>query len=211
MKSFPIGISSITFVPLPFKFTAMKSHFRNLFFSLLLLTSCQDNKDQRLVENTKDAKKQALIFATIDKGWNFNTTPTNATSQQLRNSWSDWRIFINELSKKPKSTIGAFQKRAKILSEKAAALKNEIPNEFNKPEIKSRISALTAKINMLNLYINLDAIPAQKVVSLIPEINIELAGIQSQMDEIVRKKNIPIEEGESDIIRMRDPSRAITE
>ena len=189
----------------------MKLHFRNLFFSLLLLTSCQDNKDQRLVENTKDAKKQALIFATIDKGWNFNTTPTNATSQQLRNSWSDWRIFNNELSQKPKSTIGAFQKRAKILSEKAAALKNKIPNEFNKPEIKSRISALTAKINMLNLYINLDTIPAQKVVSLIPEINIELAGIQSQMDEIVRKKNIPIEEGESDIIRMRDPSRAITE
>jgi hypothetical protein len=64
---------------------------------------------------------------------------------------------------------------------------------------------------MLNLYINLDAIPAQKVVALIPEINTELVAIQAQMDEIVRKRNIPLEEGESEIIRMSDPSRAITE
>ena len=189
----------------------MKLCFSTLFFTFLLLFSCQKNEDQRFVENAKDAKKQAKIFATINNGWHFNTIPANPTAAQARNSWPEWRNLFDELSQKPKSTIGAFQKKAKMLSKKAADLNTKIPTDYDRPEIKSRISALTTRINMLNLYINLDAIPAQKVVALIPEINTELVAIQAQMDEIVRKRNIPLEEGESEIIRMSNPSRAITE
>ena len=52
-------------------------------------------------------------------------------------------------------------------------------------------------------------IPDQKVVALVSEINTELLSIQAQLDEIVRKNSIPKEEGESDLIQMLDPSRAI--
>jgi hypothetical protein len=61
----------------------------------------------------------------------------------------------------------------------------------------------------LNLFINLDEIPDQKVVALVTEINIQLISLQSQLDEIVRKSTIPKEEGESDLIQMLDTSRAI--
>ena len=80
---------------------------------------------------------------------------------------------------------------------------------YNKPEVKSRIAVLICKINSLNLYINLDEIPDDKVVALIIEINIELRSLQNQLDEIVRKSTIPKEEGESDLIQMLDTSRAI--
>lgn len=174
-----------------------------------MLVSCKDDLAKRNAENAKDIKKKEIIFDNINKGWNFNTQPANATSQSLTNTWTEWRVFLDELSQKPKSTIGAFQKKAKTLSKRAVELGINIPFPYNKPEIKSRIAVLTTKINSLNLYINLDEIPDQKVTTLVTEINIELASLQSQLDEIVRKNLIPKEEGESDLIKMLDTARAI--
>ena len=62
---------------------------------------------------------------------------------------------------------------------------------------------------MLDLYIHLKDIPSEKVLALIPEINMELMSLQNQMDKIVQKSKIPLEEGESDLIRMLDSTRAI--
>lgn len=187
----------------------MKLQNTVLLMALLLLFSCQDNKEQRLIENAKDTKKKETIFNNINKGWNFNTNSINPASQGLVAMWPEWRGFLLELNSKPKSTIGAFQKKAKALSKKVAELNNNIPIAYNKPEIKSRIAVLISKINSLNLYINLDEIPDNKVVALVLEINVQLLSLQNQLDEIVRKSTIPIEEGESDLIQMLDTSRAI--
>jgi hypothetical protein len=187
----------------------MKLQITVLLMAFLLLFSCQDNKEQRLIENAKDAKKKETIFNNINKGWNFNANPINPASQGLVAMWPEWRIFFLELKNKPKSTIGAFQKKAKELSKKVAELNNNIPMAYNKPEVKSRIAVLISKINSLNLFINLDEIPDQKVVALVTEINIQLISLQSQLDEIVKKSTIPKEEGESDLIQMLDTSRAI--
>jgi hypothetical protein len=187
----------------------MKLQFSCLFLVLFLTLSCQENKEQRLVENAKNAKKQEIIFDNINKDWNFNAKPINPASQGLIGMWKEWRIFLSELNQKPKSTIGAFQKKAKELSKKAADLNNNIPIAYNKPEVKSRIAVLISKVNALNLFINLDEIPYQKVVALVNEINIQLVSLQTQLDEIIRKSTIPKEEGESDLIQMLDTSRAI--
>ena len=56
---------------------------------------------------------------------------------------------------------------------------------------------------------NLDAIPADKVVLSIKGVNDELRSLQMQLDEIVKKSQIPLEEGESDMIKMLDTTRAI--
>jgi hypothetical protein len=65
------------------------------------------------------------------------------------------------------------------------ALNENLPIQFDKPQIKSRISTLITK-GLLDLYIHLDAISDKKVVHLIAEINNELA-LQRQMDKIVEK------------------------
>lgn len=187
----------------------MKLHNSVFLMALLILFSCQDNKEQRLIENAKDAKKKEIIFNNINKGWNFNADPINPASQGLLSMWPEWRSFLLELNSKPKSTIGAFQKKAKELSKKVVELNNNIPIAYNKPEIKSRIAVLISKINSLNLFINLDEIPDDKVVALVLEINVQLISLQNQLDEIVRKSTIPKEDGESDLIQMLDTSRAI--
>lgn len=177
--------------------------------SIALLFSCQDDEKQREVAQLKEQKKQEEVFNIINKNWNFNGQTMNASSQKLVQNWTEWRAFLNEINQKPKSSIGAFQKKAKTLSKRVAELNNNIPQAYNKPEVKSRISAITTKINSLNLFINLQNIPEKKVIAIIPEINQELQSLQLQFGEIDQKSQIKMEDGEADMIRMLDTTRAI--
>lgn len=187
----------------------MKYKIVFFLFLISILSSCKDDNQKRIAENEKDAKKKEVIFSNINKGWVFYDTPINTTAEESVATWNELRLFLAELAQKPKKTIGAFQQKAKAISKKAMALNENLPIQFDKPQIKSRISTLITKVRLLDLYIHLDAIPDKKVVHLIAEINNELASLQRQMDKIVEKSKIPVEEGESDLIKMMDASRAI--
>ena len=179
------------------------------FFLIIILSSCKNDNQKRLEENERQIKKSELIFSNINKGWVFYDTPINTTSETTVASWSELRVFFAELAVKPKKTIGAFQKKSKALSEKVMALNENIPSQFNKPQIKSRVSTLITKVRLLDLFLNLDKIPDQKVIVLVSEINAELVSLQRQMDKIVERSKIPVEEGESELMKMMDTSRAI--
>lgn len=187
----------------------MKAKILFLLFTFLLFLSCQDESKLRIIEQKKEAQKREVVFAKINKGWNFNTQPINATSQKLLINWYEWRIFLKELSQKPKSSIGAFQLKAKTLSKKAIDLNNHIPFIYSKPEIKSRISVIVTKVNAIDLFIHLNQIPDTKIVQLVQEVNSDLNALQLQLDEIDRKNSIKTEDGEADMIRMLDTVRAI--
>jgi hypothetical protein len=188
---------------------AMKFKSIYIFSLVFALYSCKNDTEKRLAEATKDAKKQEIIFSNINKAWVFSAKPINETSRSSALNWNEWRSFLAELDQKPKKSIGAFQKKSAELSKKVMALNNFIPVEFAKPQMKARISVLTTKVRMLDLYIHLSDIPDKKIVAIIPEINVELAYLQNQMDKIVQKSKIPLEEGESDLIKMLDSARAI--
>ena len=187
----------------------MAKSFSVLLLMLLFLGSCQQDPKDRALEQEKETQKREVLFASINKGWYFNSQPKNETSRGLTTNWADWRVFLNELGQKPKSSIGAFQQKAKTLSKRAAELNNNIPIQYNIPEVKSRIAVLTTKVNAVNLYIHLNQIPDQKIVQLVQEINTVVASLQWQLDEIKRKSEIKIEDGEGDMIRMLDTARAI--
>jgi hypothetical protein len=181
-----------------------------VFFSLIfLLLSCKNDNQKRIAENKKEMQKREVIFKNIEKGWVFYDTPVTEASEKSIASWNEWRIFLAELALKPKKTIGAFQQKSKALSKKVMALNTNIPYEYNKPQIKSRISTLITKVRLLDLFIHLDNIPDKKVTLLVSEINLELVSLQRQMDKIVEKSRIPLEEGESDLLKMMDTTRAI--
>lgn len=187
----------------------MKLYFSSVLLVLLLLSSCQDDTKIRALEQQKETQKKEVIFNSINKGWNFNWQPSNETSRGLMLMWPEWRVFLNELGQKPKSSISAFQQKAKSLSKKAIELNNNIPIKFDLPQVKSRIAVITTKINAINLYIHLNQIPDKKIVALVQEINRELASLQSQFEEIKIKSEIRIEDGEGDMLRMLDTTRAI--
>jgi hypothetical protein len=187
----------------------MKNKIVAFFFLASLLFSCQNDSQKRVAENKKESKKRELIFENINKGWVFYDTPINTTSETSIASWNEFRLFLAELSQKPKKTIGAFQKKATEISKKAMTLKETVPYLFSKPQIKSRVSTLITKVRLMDLYIHLDNIPDKKVVQLISEINIELVSLQRQMDKMVEKSKIPAEIGEAEMLKMLDTTRAI--
>lgn len=187
----------------------MKYKLSSFLFLIILLSSCKNNDQKRLAENEKDAQKKEVIFSNINKGWVFYDTPINTTSEASMATWNELRLFLAELAIKPKKTIGAFQQKSAAISKKAMALNDNIPYQFDKPQIKSRISTLITKVRLLDLYINLYNIPDKKVVRTIAEINNELSSLQRQMDKITEKSKIPVEEGESELKKMMDASRAI--
>ncbi len=187
----------------------MNFKFACLLTLFFVLNSCKNENEIRIVETKKDAQKKEVIFSNIDKAWSFNANPINAASLASKSTWNEWRLFLSELEQKPKKSIGAFQKKSTEISKKAMDLNNNIPSDFDKPQIKARIAILITKVRMLDLYIHLDEIADQKIVALIPEINSDLVSLQNQMDKIVRKSKIPLEEGESELLRMLDTTRAI--
>ena len=187
----------------------MKNLFLIISIASFLFISCNDDATIRLVEQQKEAKKKDALFATISKGWIFAINPVEPATQSKINQWMEWRNFLTELNQKPKSSIGAFQKKASQISKKAIELTNNIPSEFNKPQIKSRITAVTTKIKLLDLYMHLNQIPDNKVLKIIADTNIEITSLQLQMQEIVRRTQIPREAGEPDYIKMKDTARAI--
>jgi hypothetical protein len=180
--------------------------FCTLFF---LMASCKEDNQQRDAENKKAAQKKEVIYNNISKSWDFYAAPINTTSEQSVASWTEFRQFLDELGRKPTKTLTAYQKKAAELSKKVLLLNNNIPYQFQKPQIKSRIGTLITKVRLLDVFIHLDAIPDKKVVALVGEINAELVSLQRQMDKITEKSKIPVEEGESDMLRMLDTTRAI--
>ena len=181
-----------------------------LFFSLFFIfSSCQNDDQKRIAENKKELQKREVIFNSIKKGWIFYDTPITEAAENNVVNWNEWRLFLAELAQKPKKAIGAFQQKSKAITKRAIALNDNIPLDFSKPQIKSRISALIAKVQMLDLYIHLATIPDKKVIQLINEINREIEYLQLQLEEIVIRSQIPKEEGEPDLIRMKDTTRAI--
>jgi hypothetical protein len=176
---------------------------------VLLLYSCKEDNQLRDAENKKAVQKKEVIYKNISKSWSFYATPINTTSEQSVQSWTEFRQFLDELEHKPRKTLGAFQKKATELSKKVLLLNINIPYQFQQPQIKSRIGTLITKVRLLDLFIHLDNISDKKVILLIGEVNAELISLQRQMDKITEKSKIPVEEGESDMLRMLDTTRAI--
>lgn len=191
------------------KFLRMKFSFISFLVPMLLLFSCQDEDAIREKERLKNIEKSEVVFDKIDKGWNFNLNSSTDEVEAILKNWNQWNDFSREIEQKPKSSINAFRKKAMALSKKAEDLNNNIPEKFNNPQVKSRISIIVTQLHQLDLYINLDKIPAEKVIAIIPNVNKGLQSLEAQFQEILRKEKIPMEQGEADMIKMLDTTRAI--
>lgn len=198
-----------------FTFVFLKSNLLIMKFSVLfvsiflvLLFSCQNDNEQRLIQQQKELAKTEMAFQKISNAWNFRKMNLEPQSQEVVKDWPVWHLFLTELNQKPTSSIDAFQKKAKALSRKADELLQTIPENLLSPEFKSRFTVLLTKFRSLEMYISLNDIPEQKVIGLIADINLQLASIELQINEVIRKKEIRTEQGEAEMIRLLDTSRS---
>ena len=184
-------------------------YFFFLIVVFFIIIGCSNNQKQNELSE-KEAQKSAAVFLAISKKWSFIFPETNASIQTTLNSWNEWTQFQKELEQKPKTTLLAFQMKISNVSLKSDSLSYAIPTRFNIPQVRSRLVTLNTKINALDTYLHLQDIPEKKVFKLIENINSEIKGVYSQLDEILIKKAIPEEIGEDNMIKALDTSRMAT-
>jgi hypothetical protein len=175
-----------------------------LLFSFLLLSCKEDNTK---AENEKIIAKNTQTFNLVNSVWNLKTPMLSPTAKNEVANWNEWQQFVIEINQKPKSNLTAFQLKTKNISSKIDSLQLNIPSQFDKPQVKSRIAALNTKIKMLDTFIHLTDVPQNKIKELIPEINEEINALVGQWEEIIVKKRIPREVGEEYLIKALDTAR----
>lgn len=185
----------------------MKPILTLCFSFLFLFSACKDDDKIHALEITRALKEKELVFNTISKTWNFSPTTLSPESQGIVNNWNEWHLFTSELYQKPKGTIGAFQRKTKSLAQKVEILNNTIPERINKPQIKSRLMAITTKVKALNTFMSIDRIPEKKVVELITDLNVEVNAFLDQIEEIVKRSHIQKEEGEQEMLNSINSSK----
>ncbi|WP_052705281.1 hypothetical protein [Flavobacterium sp. 316] len=178
-----------------------------IFFLFIGFTSCNDFSEQN-EESIKINQKRDAVFKSISKKWLF-VFPENTNSEikETISNWNEWQQFKRELEEKPKTSLLAFQMKVKNVSKKSDSLSLTVPENFNIPQVRSRLVTLNTKIKSLDTYIHLGEIPEKRILTLITEINEEIKGVYTQWDEVVIKKAIPKEIGEDDMIRALDTTR----
>lgn len=171
----------------------------------MLFISC--NEDNNQIDNEKVIAKNKQTFNLVNSIWNLKTPVLSSAAQNEVASWNAWQQFVIEINQKPKSNLTAFQLKTKNISSKIDSLQFSIPETFDKPQVRSRITSLNTKIKMLDTFIHLTDVPQHKIKELIPEINSEIAALVSQWEEIIIKRSIPKEVGEDYMIQALDTTR----
>jgi hypothetical protein len=181
--------------------------YKSVFLLMLsfFIFSCEE--DSTKADNEKILAKNSQTFNLVNSVWNLSIPSTSPNIESELSNWNAWQQFVIEINQKPKSNLTAFQLKTKNLSSKIDSLQFNIPIQFDKPQVKSRIAALSTKMRMLDNFINLTDVPQNKIKQLLPEINEEIAALVGQWEEIYIKKQIPVEEGESYMIKVLDTTR----
>ncbi|MES2812252.1 MAG: hypothetical protein V4670_07260 [Bacteroidota bacterium] len=179
----------------------MKSIFSYSLLVVFLFSACKKDVTINEVDIQKAKKEKELVFNAINKAWNFPERTLTPEAQIIATNWNEWRLFINELNQKPQSTISAFKIKTKNLVQKAEVLQSTIPSKLNKPQVKTRLTALITKLKALNMFLNVDRIPEKRVVEMVTDLNLEVNAVNYQIEKIVRRSHIQLEEGEAELIQ----------
>jgi len=178
--------------------------------SLVLFSSCEKKgisaeEQQKILDKKRDS-----IFKTIDDQWIIQIPKIKQNVQTNLVNWTEWNAFEKEYRIKPVTSISAFHKKAQRLSKLATDLQNNIPEVYNKPDVKSRLFLLSTNLNSLEMLLELDLIPAKEVKDLFVQINKNYQSLANQFDEILIRKAIPMEVGEQDMIQSLDTIKRAT-
>ena len=173
----------------------MKIFLSTVLF-LTILVGCKNDDSQRLEAQRVAEIKQDSIFKEITKYWQFKVPSQETKANEILQSWPQWKEFSFELRQKPGIDLTNFRNKAALLSTKIKLVLATLPQDFRTKAIMSRFLVLQTNINALELYLNLDAIPLEKLRNYCNEINETIAMITIQMDAIYIRAAIPLEEGE---------------
>lgn len=182
--------------------------FLFLFSLTLLTTSCKDEEKFEKEQEIKIAQHNDSVYAFLQNNWKFIVPQPSNELKPLLEEWKAWQEFNQELELKPVSTIGAFQKKADVLTQKLTSLSfQKFPDELNIPDVKARIALLQTSLNNLHMFITVEPIEIERSRNDIKMVNNSLKVLFEQMEENLIKKKYPKELGEDEMIEAMSSER----
>ncbi len=175
---------------------------------LTLFTSC--NKKNTTVPIVTTKISQDSLVRSIHKKWQFKVVVANNAVASKINNWDQWNNFSNELTIKPNASLSSLKRKATILVEKAAVLKTNIPEMYNKPEVKARLALLETNIQNLDMLLELEPLNIKEINNLLAAIQKNTSSLINQFNEFEIKANIPKETGEDQLMQTIDTVKRAT-
>lgn len=185
----------------------MRVYYIVLFIISFCALSCKDNRKELEESQLRAQQHMDSVFTLLEKNWNFRVPAIPSDVEDEIKDWKQWIDFAEEIKLKPVASVGAFQKKLEKLNSTSNVLHIDIPEKFNKPEIRSRITVINNTFNSLEMYLNVKPIPIKKIEELLPQVNIQLISLIGKMEELQIKNTIPKEIGEEDMLRALDTVR----
>ncbi|MEC4115739.1 hypothetical protein [Myroides phaeus] len=175
--------------------------FLMLFSISLLTTSCKDEEKFEKEQEIKISQHRDSVFAFLKNNWKFSLPKPSNELKPLLDDWKAWQEFKQELSLKPVTTIGAFQKKADVLTQKLSSLSyQKMPEEINLPDVKARITLLQTSLNNLHLFIIQEPIEIDRLDNDLKQVNNSIKLLFDQMEENLIKNRVPKEIGEEEML-----------
>lgn len=165
-----------------------------LIFSLVLLlaiTSCQTEK--------KEPKKKINGSGTYQKiveNWNSELYKPNNLVNKVTRNWDDYNLLWFELSQKPQPSLGGIRQKTTAIAKKTEKLLVSLPDSYNHQEIRSRITVMLTKANMLESRVYADYLHTDKISTYQSELIEAFNLLQKQLERTAAKGQINFEAGE---------------
>src|SRR5690606_2711808 len=178
--------------------------------ALVVLCGCKKTTSDTYSLNEEQVRRQDSLFNNVNQKWIFEQPETPKIVQDKISEWKDWHNLLDEYTSKPLSSISAFREEAENLAKLGDKLAATVPEEFKNPAVLSRIALLNTHLQDLDMYMQLDQVPDKKIAEILTNINKNTQSIILQMEEILLKKNIPLEEGEENLYQNIDTVKRAT-
>lgn len=168
------------------------------------------NKETAQTVNSTPAISQDSLIRTIHGKWKFSAALSNPAVSTKLSNWEEWRNYINELTISPNASLSNFTFKSGALVQKAAALKNSIPDLYNKRETKARIALLETNLQNLDMMLELEPLNLKEITKLLAAVQKNTNSLINQFDEFEVKSKIPEEEGENQVRQPVDTIKRAT-
>ncbi|MCC9042263.1 hypothetical protein LNQ81_06095 [Myroides sp. M-43] len=184
------------------------SYILLLFLASIFMYSCKDNDQFSKDQELKIAQHNDSVYNYLTKNWSLRIPSVTPELDVILKEWKPWQELIQETKLKPVSTIGAFQKKANRISELLTSLTyQQYPEQLNLPDIKARVALLQTALNNLSMFLEVEPIDIKKLDHDIKYVNRAFRLLTAQMEENVRKAQLPKEEGETEMLEAVDTER----
>lgn len=181
-------------------------------FVLILLATATIGCKKEVVATPNVTSKisQDSMVKNIHEKWKFTVNVSNPAINSKLSNWENWRNYVNELTITPNAGLRNLIHKSNALVEKAAVLKNDIPEMYNRPETKARFSLLETHVQNLNMQLELEPLNVKEINTLLANIQKSTNSIINQFNEFEIKSKIPKELGEDQLIQPIDTIKRAT-